>query len=69
MKQGYRGAFQYRKQVHILRAYAYSERQAWLVMCRRLAKVHDVDPRLVMSLFDGSQDNYSIELEVEVTEG
>ena len=37
-------------------------------MCRRLAKKHDVHPATVLSMFDGSRDNFSIEIELEVKE-
>lgn len=62
------GVFNYRLEVCIEYAYAYSKRQAWFIMCRRLAERHDVHPSVVMDLFDGSRDNYTIELEMEFNE-
>ena len=56
----YRGAFNYRQTAKIEYAYAHTERQAWAVMCRRLAAKDGVDPLVVMRLFDGSRDNYEI---------
>ena len=64
-KQLWRGAFNYRQSVIVLYTYAYTERQAWLVFCRRLAKKHGVSLRTVMGLFDGTKDNYQITKEVE----
>jgi hypothetical protein len=64
----YRGAFNYRQSAVILYRRAASKRQAWLIMCRFMAKRDGVDPRVVMGLFDGSRDNYEITVEQEVTE-
>jgi len=49
-------------------AYAFSKEQARVVMCRRLAKKHDVHPATVFLMFDGSHDNFFIEIEMEVKE-
>jgi len=65
MKNLYRGAFNYRQSAVVLYSYAFTEKQAWLVFCRRLAKKHDVSVRTVMGLFDGRKDNYQITMEVE----
>jgi hypothetical protein len=64
----FRGAFNFNRSVRIEYAYANSCRQAWLIICRRLAKKDGVDPRMVMGLFDGSRDNHSITIETEFTE-
>jgi len=64
-KHLWRGAFNYRQSAIVLYTYAHTERQAWLVFCRRLAKKHDVSARTVMGLFDGTKDNYQITMEVE----
>ena len=68
VKHLWRGSFNYRQTAKVLYAHAYTKRQAWVVFCRRLAEKDGVDPGVVMGLFDGSQDNYSIEIETEFTE-
>lgn len=68
MKNLWRGSFNYRQSAVILYRQAHSCKQAWLMMCRDMAKKDGVDPRMVMGLFDGSRNNYSIELEVEYFE-
>ena len=64
-KNLYRGAFSYSHEAHILYAYAHSREQARVIMCRRLAKKHDVHPATVLSLFSGEKPNYEITIEVE----
>ena len=64
-KSLFRGAFNYRQSAVVLYSYAFTEKQAWLVFCRRLAKKHDVSLQTVMGLFDGKKDNYQITMEVE----
>jgi hypothetical protein len=68
MKNLFRGAFNYRQSARIEYTYANSCKQAWLIICRRLAKKDGVDPRMVMGLFDGSRNNYEITVEMEVRE-
>ena len=68
MKSLFRGVFNYSREVEILYRYASTERQAWLVMCKALAKKHDVNLSYVMGLFDGHSKNYEITIEVEVRE-
>jgi len=68
LKNKWRGSFNYNRMPIIEYAYAFSKEQARVVMCRRLAKKHDVPPAAVFSMFDGSRDNYSIEIEMEVKE-
>ena len=46
-------------------AYAYTKRQAWAIMCRRLAEKDGVGVLTVMSLFDGKSENYEITIERE----
>ena len=65
MKDLWCGVFNLNHEVHTEYAYAASERQAWLVFCRRLAKKTGVYPRVTMNYFNGSKDNYSIRKEVE----
>jgi len=68
MKNLWRGAFSYSHEAHILYAFAYSKEQARVIMCRRLAKKHDVHPSYVLSMFDGSKPNFTIDLEMEMKE-
>lgn len=65
IKHLWRCAFNFKRD-HILRyRYAYSEKQAWLLMCREIARIHGVPVNYVMNHFDGSQNNYSIQIEME----
>ena len=64
IKQLYRGVFSYRCELQREYAYAYNKRQAWKLMCDRLAKKHQVHPSHVYALFDGSKLNYEIRLEI-----
>ena len=68
MKNLYRLAFNYHRTAIILYRHANSERQAWLIGCRYLAKKDGVEPRVVMGLFDGSRDNFEITVEMEMKE-
>jgi len=62
-KKLFKGWFNYSHELHVMYAKAYSERQAWMHFCRRLAKRHDVPISMVMRKFDGSQDNFVIKHE------
>ena len=68
IKQKWRGAFNYRRSVKVMYAYAFTKKQAWLVFCNRLAEKDGIDPRIVMGLFDGSLPNYDITIEMEIKE-
>lgn len=68
VKSCYKGLFSYRCELQREFAYAYSKEQARVIMCRRLAKKHDVHPSVVMGLFDGHRDNFTIEIETEFKE-
>jgi len=68
MKHLWRGAFDFRNSAVVLYAYAYTQKQAWLVMCRRIARKHGVPMAAVMGLFDGSKNNYLITKEWEFVE-
>jgi hypothetical protein len=67
-KNLYKGIFSYSYEIDIEYAYAYSKEQARVVMCRRLAKKHDVHPSHVLSLFNNDSQNYEIKIEMEVKE-
>jgi len=68
LKQLYRGVFNYHGKVFPLYAYAYTEKQAWLVFCRRIARKLGVPLRVVMHYFSGEKNNYDINIELEVKE-
>ena len=68
MKDLFCGVFNLNKQVFIEYAYASSERQAWFVICRRLAKKTGVHSSVTMNHFDGNSDNYQIRKELEFEE-
>lgn len=68
VKHLYKGYFRFLRVLYTERCYAYSERQAWLIFCRRIAKKQEVSPRMVMNKFDGSKENYRIDLEIEFQE-
>jgi hypothetical protein len=68
IKKLFRGVFNYGHTVHVAYCYAFTERQAWVVFCRRIAKQDGVVPSVVMNTFDGSKDNYAIAIEVEFKE-
>lgn len=59
----WRGAFNFHSVARVMYAFAFTERQAWLVFCRRMAEKDDVPPSAVMALFDGMRDNFIIEEE------
>lgn len=67
-KSLFRGIFNLTQEVLIERVYAASERQAWLLFCKRIAKRRQVSERQVMQIFNGTRDNFSIQLEMEFTE-
>jgi len=69
LKQLFRGAFNYQRSMEpILYRYAYTERQAWKVMCDAIAKRNDVPKAYVYGIFDGSKPNFEITIEMEVKE-
>jgi hypothetical protein len=67
-KSLWRGVFNYSHEATVQYAYAFSKEQARVVMCRRLAKKHDVHPSIVLGMFNGDKDNYSIGIELEIKE-
>jgi hypothetical protein len=68
MKKIYRGAFNFRQSARVMYAHAFSERQAWMIFCRRIAKIDGVDVSVVVGFFDGNRNNYSITIETEFKE-
>ncbi len=67
-KNLYKGMFNYHRELYVLYGHAYSERQAWVSFCHRLADKHNLPARTVMNFFDGTKDNYEIRVEVEFHE-
>lgn len=59
----YRGIFNFKHSIQILYCYASSERAAWRNFCKRLADKHLIDVGVVMGMFNGDKDNYSIAIE------
>ena len=68
LKNLYKGIFNYSRGLDVLYAYAYSERQAFETMVRRLARDHDVSVAAVRGVFNGEKENYRIKIEMEVRE-
>ena len=65
-KSLWRGAFNFQKSARVMYAYAFTERQAWMIFCRRIAEKDLVPVSVVMGTFDGSRDNYEITVEMEI---
>jgi len=63
VKVKWRGAFMLGNTALILYAYAVSKEQAWIRMCRRIAKRDGVKIGTVTDIFDGTKGNYTIERE------
>lgn len=66
MKNLYVGLFEFKLKVKTLRCMAYSEKQAKLIMCRRIAKEIGVDTNMV---FDKFKNSDNVKLEVKFEEG
>lgn len=67
LKTLYCGTFQTRKKLYIEMAMAYSERQAWLIFCRRIAKKSGHPLNLIMDWFSDPV-NYTIKVEIKYKE-
>jgi hypothetical protein len=59
----WKGAFNYSREMEIRYAYAYSGRQAKVLMMRQLANDHEVSYQVVFSMFNGDKPNFTIEKE------
>lgn len=67
IKNLYKGIFNYASEISVMRTYAYSEEQARVIFCNRLAKKHEVHVSHVLAKFD-KRPNYEISKEIEWTE-
>ena len=68
IKNLYIGRFNLKRLSYVERCYAYSKKQAYFILCRRIAKKEGVDPNMVYNIFNGEKDNFRIELEIEFNE-
>lgn len=67
IKQLYICYFQTRLKLFVERVMAYSERQAWSLVCKRIAKKQGVSERIVYDWFS-DKSKYTVKLEVEFKE-
>ena len=67
-KSLYVGYFNFIHETFIERCYAGSERQAWFLFCKRLAKKKEISEKQVMQIFSGAKENFKIIKEVEFRE-
>lgn len=68
MKNLYKGYFNFSHETYIERCMAASEKQAWLLFCKRLAKKKQISENQVMQIFSGRKDNFKIIKEIEFSE-
>jgi hypothetical protein len=66
-KDLYLGHFIGRHKIHIERCMAYSEKQAYLLLCRRVAKKYGISHSMVMNHFKPG-DNCNIKKEIKFEE-
>jgi len=67
IKQLYRGYFQTQRRLFIERCMASSEKQAFFLICKRIAKKQGVKDSIVFDWFK-DKDKYKLEIEVEFKE-
>jgi hypothetical protein len=63
----FKGTFNLKHEMHRMYCHAYTERQAWLTFCRRIAEKKDVRYGVITGYFDGSKDNFQITREEKCT--
>jgi len=68
IKDLYLCRFNYQHEIYVERVMAFSERQAWVIVCKRIAKKVDRDPHSIMGLYGGQRDNFKIVKEIEFIE-
>ena len=67
MKHLFKGAFQTQRRLFIERCMASSEKQAFFLICKRIAKKQGVKDSIVFDWFH-DKDKYKLEVEVEFKE-
>lgn len=63
MKKNYFGQFRLNRELIELYRYAHTEKQAKTIMCREIARRHELSFMNVLCYFDGSKDNFVIKEE------
>ena len=67
-KSNWKGMFNFKREVYIKYAFAYSKEQAKVIMARRIAKEQEVLPVVVLGYLKNNPHSYDITLEMEYTE-
>ncbi len=67
IKHLFRGNFNFRNSLHIERCMAYTEKQAFYVLCRRIAKKMGVSTNTVFHHFKGG-NKYELSMEIKYEE-
>jgi hypothetical protein len=68
LKSLWSGVFNGQRQVYYITRYAFSAKQARIVMCQEIARRSGVDDWMVLKYFQEGGENYKIKLEVEFKE-
>ena len=68
MKHNWKGIFNFRRELYVKYAFAYSKDQAKVIMARRIAKEQEVLPVVVLGFLKDHPDSYEITLEQEFVE-
>jgi hypothetical protein len=68
IKNLYKGMFQFRKNLYIEYAQAYTEKQARIVIARRIAKKQNVLASMVLAWMKENPESYEIKTEIEFKE-
>jgi len=68
VKNLFKGMVQFRRELFIERTQAYSEKQAKVLIAKRIAKNQGVLPVTVLKWMKDNPDSYEIKLEIEFSE-
>lgn len=68
IKSKWKGMFNFRRELYIKYAFAYSKDQAKVIMARRIAKEQEVLPVVVLGYLKDHPESWEITLEQEFTE-
>ena len=60
VKKRFVGVFNFNRMRYVEYAYAHSKHQAFVVLCRRIAKKQSVIPSMVINYFMGKENSYDI---------